>query len=55
MDQPADRSGPLFPGVFDISRTSKPPVTILEESEEKLNEDDSILIMPLLDTNTNST
>jgi len=45
----------LFPGVFDISRTSKLPATILEEPEEELNEDDSILITPLLDTNTNST
>jgi len=55
VDRPADKSGPLFPGVFDISRTSEPPVTVLEEPEEELNEDDSILITPLLDTNTNST
>jgi len=55
VDRPADRSGPSFPGVFDISRTSEPPATILEEPEEELNEDNLILITPLLDTNTNST
>ena len=54
VDRPADRSGPSFPGVFDISRTSEPPATILEEPEEELNKDDSILITPLLDTNMDS-
>ena len=55
MDRPADRSGPSFPRVFDISRTSELPAMILEEPEEELNEDDSILITPLLDTNIKST
>ena len=55
VDWPADRIGPLFPGVFNISRASELPATILEEPEEELNENNSILITPLLDTNTNST
>jgi len=55
VDQPADRSGPSFPGVFDISRASKLPATILKEPEEEVNEDNLILITPLLDTNMNST
>jgi len=54
MDQPADRSGPLFPRVFNILRTSEPPATILKEPEEELNKDDLILIMPLLNSNANT-
>jgi len=42
MDQQADKSGLLFPRVFDILRTSKPPATILKELEKELNEDNSI-------------
>ena len=57
IEQAANRSGPFFPGLLDISRVSEPPATIVEEPtlEEDLPEEVSILDPALLSNNSNST
>jgi len=57
IEQAANRSGPSFPGLLDISRVSELPATIVEEPtlEEDLPEEASILDPTLLGNNSNST
>jgi len=57
IKQTANRSGPSFPGLLDISKVSEPPATIIEELalKEDLLEEASIPDPTLLSNNSNST